>query len=83
MSNTAALLRTVKSSGQIARSVQTVSIANSPYSEHMPSVHLIITSGHTITYRTIRTILTDRNGPYASCIDTERINSSLYKLYEP
>ena len=29
-------------------SLQTVSIANSPYSEHIRSVHLIITSGHSL-----------------------------------
>ena len=49
MLNTAALLRTVKSRWRIVRSsVQTVSIANSSYSEHIRSVHLIITSEHGI-----------------------------------
>ena len=49
MFNTAALLRTVKSRWRIVRSsVQTVSIANSSYSEHIRSVHLIITSEHGI-----------------------------------
>ena len=33
----------VKSSGRIVRSVQTVSVANGPYSEHIRSVHLIMT----------------------------------------
>ena len=42
MSNTVALLRTVKSSWRIVRSVQTVSVANDPYSEHIRSVHLIM-----------------------------------------
>ena len=31
----------------------TVSIANGPYSEHIRSAHLIITSGHSVTIRTI------------------------------
>ena len=48
MSNAGELLRTVKSSWRIVCSVQTVSIANSPYSEHIRSVHLIITSGHSL-----------------------------------
>ena len=48
MSNTVALLRTVKSSWRIVRSLQTVSVANGPYSEHIPSVHLIMTSKHSV-----------------------------------
>ena len=46
ISNTAALFRTVKNRWRILHSVQTFSIANSPYSGHIRSVHLIITSGH-------------------------------------
>ena len=49
MFNTAALLRTVKSRWRIVRSsVQTVSIANSSYSEHIRTWCLIITSGHSV-----------------------------------
>ena len=44
--NTVALLRTVESSWRIVRSVQTVSVANGPYSENIRSVHLIMTSEH-------------------------------------
>ena len=65
MSNTPALLRTVKSSWRIVRSVQTVSIANNLYSEYIRSVNLIITSGHSLIV-TFRTICRNRNGPYAS-----------------
>ena len=46
MSNTAALLRTVKSSERTVRSAQTVTITQGPYAEHIRTVHLIITWGH-------------------------------------
>ena len=41
------------------RSVQTVSIANSSHSEHIRSVHLVITSGHSVL-RFVCLIDTDR-----------------------
>ena len=58
MSNTVALLRTVKSSWRIVRSVQTVSVANGPYSEHIRSVHLIMTSEHSVLQfvRSVRSV---------------------------
>ena len=34
-----------------------------PYSEHIRSVHLIMTSGHSVL--SVRKIRTNRNGPYA------------------
>ena len=46
MSNTAALLRTVKSSWEIVCSAQTVTITRGPCAEHIQSVHLTITWGH-------------------------------------
>ena len=74
MSNTVALLRTVKSSWQIVRSVKTVRVANGPYSEYIRSVHHIMISGHSVlSVRTVRTIRTNRNGPYAWLIRTELI----------
>ena len=80
MSNTVALLRTVKSSWRIVRSVQTVSVANGPYSVHLRNVHLIMTSGHSVlSVHTVRTILTNRNGPYAWLILTVLIPR--YKSY--
>ena len=63
LSHTAAMLRTVKSSWRIVRSVQTVSIANSPYSEHIRSMHLIITSGHSVL-RFVRSTTQARLGPW-------------------
>ena len=58
MSNTVALLRTVKSSWRIVRSVQTVSVANGPYSEHIRSVHLIMTSEQSVLrfVRSVRSV---------------------------
>ena len=60
-----------KSSWRIVRSVQTVKVAYGPYSEHIRSVHLIMTSGHSIlSVRTVRSICRNRNGPYAWLIRT-------------
>ena len=58
MSNTVALLRTVKSSWRIVRSVQTVSVANGPYSDHIRSVHLIMTSEDSVLrfLRSVRSV---------------------------
>ena len=51
---------------RFVRSVQTVRVANGPYSEYMQSVHFIMTSEHSVlSVRTVRTIRTNRNGPYA------------------
>ena len=82
MSNTVALLRTVKSSWRIVRSVQTVSVANGPYSEHIRSVHLIMTSEQSVlrfvrSVRSVR-IVTVRmlravDGSYAPYGSTNRI----------
>ena len=48
--NTAALSRTVKNSARIVRSLQTVNNTNSPYSEHIRRVHLLLHQGHTVCY---------------------------------
>ena len=48
MSNTVALLGTIKSSWRIARSIQTATVANPQYSEHMQSVHLNMRSEHSV-----------------------------------
>ena len=40
----------------------TVSIANGPYSEHIRSAHLIITSGHSVS-RVVRSTTQARLGP--------------------
>ena len=43
-----------------------------------------MTLGHSVlSIRTVRKMRTNRNGPYAWLIDTDRINFSLYKLYKP
>ena len=61
------VLRFVRS----VRSVQTVRVANGPYSEYMQSAHFIMTSGHSVlSARTVRTIRTNRNGPCAWLIRT-------------
>ena len=50
----------------MVRSVQTVSVANGPYSEYIRSVHLINDiRAQSVTVRTVRTIRTNSNGPYA------------------
>ena len=44
-----------KSSRRIVRFVQTVRVAHGPYSEQIRSVHLIMTSGHSVlSVRTVR-----------------------------
>ena len=48
--------------------MQTIRVAHGPYSEHIRSVHLIMTSGHSVL--SVRTIRTNRNGPYAWLIRT-------------
>ena len=57
-----------KSSWRIVRSVQTVRIANGPYSEYIRSVHLKMASGHSVL--SVRAVRTNRNGPYAWLIRT-------------
>ena len=57
-----------QSSWGIVRSVQTISIANNPYSEQIRSVRLIITSGHCVLWFI----------PSIWLIDTDRIYSSLW-----
>ena len=87
MSNTVALLRTVKSSWRIVRSVQTVSVANGPYSEHIRSVHLIMTSEHSVlrSVRSVR-IVTVRmlravDGSYAPNKSSELLTVRILSTY--
>ena len=87
MSNTVALLRTVKSSWRIVHSVQTVSVANGPYSEHIRSVHLIMTSEHSVlrSVRSVR-IVTVRmlravDGSYAPNKSSELLTVRILSTY--
>ena len=57
-----------KSSWRIVRSIQIVRVAHGPYSQHIRRVHLLMTSGHSVL--SVRTIRTNRNGPYAWLIRT-------------
>ena len=90
MSNTVALLRTVKSSWRIVRSVQTISVANGPYSEHIRSVHLIMTSEHSVLrfVRSVRSarIVTVRmlravDGSYAPYKPSELLTVRILSIY--
>ena len=87
MSNTVALLRTVKSNWRIVHSVQTVSVANGPYSEHIRSVHLIMTSEHSVlpSVRSVR-IVTVRmlravDGSYAPNKSSELLTVRILSTY--
>ena len=90
MSNTVALLRTVKSSWRIVRSVHTVSVANVPYSEHIRSVHLIMTSEQSVlrfvrSVRSVR-IVTVRmlravDGSYAPYKPSELLTVRILSIY--
>ena len=65
MFNTAALLRTVKSRWRIVRSsVQTVSIANSSYSEHIRTGVSLLHQGTVYARFAVCTILTDQQTVY-------------------
>ena len=49
---------------------QTVSIAHGPYSEHIPSVHLIITSGRSV----LRFVLQNVQAPFCRSIGSSPTN---------
>ena len=65
----------------MVRSVQTIRVVNGRYSEHIQSVHLIMTSGHSVL--SVCTVCAIESQRSVYFIKMHVISSSLYKLYKP